>query len=277
MYSYLHKYHAGNFADVHKHVTLLALVNKLKQKETPFCILDAFAGEGLYDLSCREAKLNKEHNQGIKRLLGHKLATKNLNEYFDLVQALNADNITTYPGSPAIILELLRDQDRAIAVEGHPQVFETLKSHLGKEKSMNLHHRDSFEAMTALLPFKEKRGLVFIDPSYEVKADYKTIILTIQEACKKMPNAIFALWYPILKENYHKNMIDRAVKADFKNLWISEWMPTSEEKAQGLLGSGMLIINKPWQLENSLTATFIELNKTVFKTGRWYQKTLVEN
>lgn len=279
MYSYLHRYHAGNIADVHKHSVLVALLDKLKQKSTPFCVLDAFAGEGLYPLNSVEARRNQEHKQGIERLFGGAKVPKSLNDYLNVIRHVNDEQIerlNLYPGSPKLIQQLIRESDRLIAVEGHPNSFANLKQHLGKNKQVHLHQRDAHEAMKALLPFTEKRGLVFIDPSYEVKNEYTTIIESVYQAYEKMPSAVFAIWYPILNEgSLHKKLIQKAVKADFKSVWICEWNHEKAQlKGQGLIGSGMLIINKPWQLENTLTGLFIELNKSIYQGATWFQKTL---
>lgn len=276
MYSYLHKFHAGNFADVHKHMTLICLIEYLKKKSKPFCVLDAFAGEGLYDLHCKESELNKEYLEGINPIL----ACDDLGElaltYLSTVKAFNPscdDLINTYPGSPAIIQHHLRDIDRAILVENHPSSINVLKSQFPKNKCLSIHQRDGFEAIQALMPFSEKRGLTFIDPSYEVKSEYETVAHTVEKAYLKMSHAVFAIWYPILPDTPHKTLLRAINQGPYENIYLNEWRPY-HSKNTGLIGSGMIIINKGWQLEKILTQAFSELNKKIYIEGKWDSKIL---
>lgn len=278
MFSYLHKYHAGNFADVHKHIALIALIEYLKQKEKPFAVLDAFAGEGIYDLQSKEAQLNKEHKEGIEALLKGPRDHPLLQSYVHLVKSYNPVGegpLQDYPGSPALIADLLREQDRGIFVENHPASFEALKSNFGKVKALKLHQRDAFEAIHALLPLSEKRGLVFIDPSYEVKSDYLTLAKALEKAFDKMSHAVFAIWYPILPEAHHKTLLRALHQGPFPNLYLGEWRPYPD-KSKGLIGSGIVILNKGWQIDTQLSQVFNYLNKVCFKGGKYLSRVLKE-
>ena len=256
MFSYQHRYHAGHMADIHKHIALIAILEHLCQKSTPFGVLDAFAGEGLYNLNSKESQKNKEFLQGFARIQ----QTNDLPLFKTLVniaqsyqQKIADKSNMVYPGSPSIIAHYLRAMDSAILVEGHPAAYQTLKMNFGQVSNINIHKRDSFEALYALTPLVEKRGLIFIDPSYEVKADYRKVAETIIEIYAKFSNGIYMIWYPILANNYHYEIFALIKKLGIKNIAQSEWLITDMlENKSGLQGSGILVINPIWKLDNLL-------------------------
>ena len=257
MYSYLHRYHAGNFADVHKHIVLVAILNKLREKSAPFAVLDAFAGEGLYSLNSEAALKNAEHMNGIEKVWSQSSLPLLAQAYRDVVAGFQPNrDLSVYPGSPAFIAALLRpQQDKAFLIEGHPNCFSILKQHFNSNNQIHLHQRDAYEALTALLPFKEKRGLVFLDPSYEVKQEYEQLANKILAIYPRFANGIYCIWYPILKEKHHERL-----KAIFKQRldikqYHHEFFPT-HCPTEGLLGSGLWIINPPWQLDKQVDDVF---------------------
>ncbi len=276
MFSYEHKYHAGCFADIHKHLTLLAILQSFHKKPTPFCVMDTHAGNGIYDLNSIESQKTAERVQGIDKLWGLKNAPHLVKQFLDLVQGFNQPNeCRYYPGSPAIISELLREHDASILIEKHPQAVEALREFVRQQsKKCSVHERDSFEAMKALIPFAQKRGLVFIDPSFELKAEYETIVDALHSAYTKFSHGIFALWYPILPDGYHETLLRRLKKTAIPNIWQCEWTPNTQ-LATGMLGSGMIVINPPWQLDTLLSDTFRSLNQDLFKQGLFKQQTLI--
>lgn len=261
MFSYVHRYHAGCFADVHKHIILIALLKHLQKKSTPFAVLDAYAGEGQYDLHSEESLKNAEHQQGIEKLYGLTSSLPLVQDLLDKVQH------RIYPGSPALIAHYLREQDRGICVEGHPTAFMHLKQQFGRS-ALQLHNRDALEAIGALIPFKEKRGLIFIDPSYEVKKEYIDIANTVISSFARFSQGIYAIWYPLLEADYHTELLKKLAKANLPKMWHCEWIPDVNKK-EGMFGSGMVIINTPWQLDTDITETFKNLNKTVFTSGQF--------
>lgn len=272
MYSYLHRYHAGNFADVHKHLALIAILKYLQQKSSPFCVLDAYAGEGKYDLSCSESQKNLEYKQGFWPLLHQQHSPELVNTYLSIIKALHEQQKNTFPGSPYLIQHFLRATDRAILVEGHPQVFTRLQQNL-KSKNVHLHHRDAIEALTALLPFKEKRGLVFIDPSYEVKQEYRQLTEKLIKIYQHFSHGIYLLWYPLLKEKFHQLLISQLSYLPCKSIWNCEWQPYPST-LHGLLGSGIIMINPPWQIDKILIENFTWLNQQVYPQGRFTSRWL---
>lgn len=274
-FSYQHRYHAGCFADVHKHLTLLAILQHLKQKPTPFCVLDAHAGEGLYDLNSNESQKTLEHNNGIDRLWGFD-ASPLVSQFFDIIKSYNPPGESRYyPGSAAIIMNMLRENDRGLFIEKHPQAIAELRAFAAKHKNkkIHVHERDSNEALKALVPFAEKRGLVLIDPSYEVKTEYETIVHALQGAHQRFSQGIFALWYPVLPERYHETLLRLLKKTTIPKMWYCEWSPNPTQTT-GMIASGMVVINPPWQLDTQLMNTFSTLNQSLFLGGQFKGATL---
>ena len=251
MYSYQHRYHAGNFADIHKHLGLLATLESFHKKETPYAVLDAFAGEGVYDLTCMEAKKTNEFETGFHKLLKAPNPPALVQKFIQMALKLD-DQKQTYPGSGFIIQETLRPQDRGILIENHPQAFELLKNNL-KSPLVEIHKRDAYEAIKAFTPFKEKRGLVFLDPSFEVKEEYQTIAKAVLNNLKKFSHGVFMIWYPILKPRYHQILVEAL--SSHPKTYQSEFVLFPNEQ-EGLLGSGLFVINPPWQLEEELNPVF---------------------
>ena len=197
MLSYQHGYHAGGFADVHKHAALCLLVAHLRQKPAPFCVIDSHAGRGLYDLTGEQAIRTGEWRAGIARLVEAAPANEALQPYLDVVAGFNAGgDLTTYPGSPAIAARLMGDTDRLVLIEAHPAEHDALRGVFRRDRRVHLHKRDSFEALPGLVPPAERRGLVLIDPSYEVKTEYRSVPELVRTALRRWSAGIFAIWYP---------------------------------------------------------------------------------
>jgi 23S rRNA (adenine2030-N6)-methyltransferase len=269
MYSYQHSYHAGNFADVHKHLVLIAILQYLNKKDTSFGVLDLFAGDGIYDLNSKESQKIKEHILGFAKFTNNPDAPKLIADYLKIVEyyrdiyKLNS----LYPGSPAIISSYLREKDSANFIENHPQAYSNLKDNFSRNHNGNIHvhKRDGIAAINGLTPLKEKRGLIFIDPSYEVKEDYVTIMDNVYKSYQKFSNGIYAIWYPILVENYYKKILIAAKKFAVGKIMQFEWSPyTVTDVSEGMLGSGIIVINPPWQLDKTLQEAFSYLTKTSF-------------
>ena len=241
MYSYQHRYHAGNFADLHKHVVLLAIFEALQQKEAPFCVLDAFAGEGIYDLNSKEGQKNKEYLSGFGKAKKALVAPRFIKELLKIAGSYQVEDQTLmYPGSPAIIYS-------KFLIENHPRAYLQLRKHFGWRKQIHAHKRDSIEAINALVPFKGKRGLIFIDPSYELKEEYNTIAEIVASTYLKFSQGIYMIWYPLLRESRHLALLAE-LKRGFENTWQHELISGKNDLDGGMYGSGIIIINPPWQL-----------------------------
>lgn len=249
MLSYQHGYHAGNIADVHKHIALLLALKLLQQKVSGLCYVDTHAGRGIYDLQSAEALKTREAEQGILLLSRHSCPAGSVKTYLNLINSVNPEpGLRYYPGSAKLAQAILRTQDKAILMELHPQEYPVLKRTIGHDKRFNVHMRDSYEGLPALVPPDIKRGLVLIDPSYEVKTEYQTITELIRKSCKRWPNAVYILWYPVLAENRHAHLIKQIGAGLYKNALNSEYY--FSQNTEGMLGSGIVMINPPWQFDD---------------------------
>lgn len=259
MLSYLHGFHAGNAADVHKHAVLTALLTALATKDKPFAVLDVYAGHAIYDLSGEHAQKKKEFETGIGRLHGT-AAPEVLRAYLQLVATTNATaELKTYPGSPEIARRLMRTDDVLIVNELHPAEHAALRRWAAADKRVHVHRRDAVEAINALLPPKPRRGLLLIDPPYEVKDEYRTVATAVPAAAQKWPEGIIMVWYPILAEARHAAMTAELRSMIAGEMLTSELHFEAKTADSGLLGSGVVIINPPWQF----AATLVEIERAV--------------
>lgn len=259
--NYRHIYHAGNFADVFKHIVLVTLLQSLLGKEKAFCYLDTHAGTGLYDLNAEEAQKTKEFEFGIGRINQIlKLHPENeippeINAYLKGIKFYNVheNSARFYPGSPSIARYFLRPQEKMILSELHPQDVNLLKQVFLNDKQVAIHQLDGYQALKAFLPPPERRGLILIDPPYEQENEMERIHAGLQIALKKWETGIYALWYPI-KEKYLINNLHYLLKSlNTKKMILAELrLYSDEDSSHPLKGCGMAIINPPWQLDQRL-------------------------
>ncbi len=253
MLSYRHGFHAGNFADVHKHLVLALVLEWLRRKDTPFFVLDTHAGAGSYDLGSAQALKVREHEQGIARLWPATKAGPLPRLYREVLRAENASpELRRYPGSPGLIRAGLRDRDCAALVELHPTDLESLRAFAAGDRRLGVHGRDGFEALGALLPPRERRGLVLIDPPYEVKEDYAQVVSALLGAYQKWPTGVFALWYPLLAEARERPMLAAIERSGIRKVLLSELLLRPRGRERGMHGSAMLVFNPPWALPAEL-------------------------
>ena len=255
--NYRHAFHAGNHADVFKHATLVLLLEHLRAKPQPFAVLDTHAGLGVYDLTGEEAQRSPEWRDGVGRIFGRDLASAP--DFSRLIENLNPDGLKTYPGSPEIIRSLLREGDRLMACELHPADAGTLKARYRREPRVAVHQRDGYEAMGALLPPPERRGLVLIDPPYEQTDETQRLVAAVAAGLKRWPTGIFTAWYPLKDRKVSTALSAAATEAPFPRSLRVEFSPFLWEEA-GLPGSGLLICNAPWKLDVKLAALCEELS-----------------
>ena len=255
MLSYRHAFHAGNHADVLKHAVETLIIEQLKSKEKPFCYLDTHAGGGCYDLSGEWPQKKAEYLDGIARLWSERQNWPELAAYWDIIATLNESELRFYPGSPEIARHLLREQDKLMLMELHNQEIEILRRHMGSDSRSAIHHRDGFEGLLGLLPPTPRRGLVLMDPPYELKEDYQRVLQTLKKAMQKWSTGIYALWYPILgkEADRSRSMLELFKYAGFPSVLVAELEVAAQPDEWGMNGSGMLILNAPWQLDGQLT------------------------
>ena len=255
MLSYQHIYHAGNFADVQKHAVLVKLLQVLAQKPQNFAFLDTHAGRGTYDLSSDEAQKTGEFRHGILPLWGQRGEQTPLSDYLKIVAAVNGDgDLKTYPGSATIAHRFMRPADRLLLVEKHPGEYAELQKNFAGAKNAETAQADGFAQLVDKVPFAERRGLVLVDPSYEIKSEYADLPKQLARAFKKWPQGQFMIWYPLLGAGAHENMLIDLRKTDITNILVSEIaLDAPPEETFGMYGSGIIIINPPFGFETALT------------------------
>ena len=280
MLSYRHAFHAGNHADVLKHAVETLIIEQLKSKEKPFCYLDTHAGGGCYDLSGEWPQKKAEYLDGIARLWPERQHWPELAAYWDVIATLNESELRFYPGSPEIARHLLREQDKLMLMELHNQEIEILRRHMGSDSRSAIHHRDGFEGLLALLPPTPRRGLVLMDPPYELKEDYQRVLQTLKKAMQKWSTGIYALWYPILGKDADRSrsMLELFKYAGFPSVLVAELEVAAQPDEWGMNGSGMLILNAPWQLDGQLTTLLPRLCQQLTQSNdaRWRLEWLVK-
>ena len=288
MLSYQHIFHAGNHADILKHSVLIYVLNSLNKKDKPYTFFDTHAASGLYDLTDNRSLKTGEASKGILSLNTSTELPLLLKEYLDFVKPYIKDS--RYPGSPEIERSLMREQDTLILSELHPQEIENLKENMKRPRqvlqtnlvnkafpAIQIHKRSGWEMLKALTPPATKRGAVLIDPSYEEETDYKAAADTICAVHKKWSNGIIMLWYPLLahRENEINSMLSQITESaryQNPNIEISDLrlqvfdkeahkeVSLEEYRAQAadgkknpprLYGSGMLVLNSPWMLQEA--------------------------
>jgi 23S rRNA (adenine2030-N6)-methyltransferase len=248
MLSYRHAFHAGNPGDVIKHSILIHCLRHFLKKEKPFHYIDTHAGAGLYDLTETRADKNREYEAGISRLLDlEQPIPPLLQDYVATVQAFNSTTkLTTYPGSPLIASRWMRPKDQLRLHELHPDDHERLHQCTASDPRVLLQRKDGLRGMIKALPPPSRRALILIDPPYEMKEDYRTLPFAIHEALSRFATATILVWYPMLESGLFKEL-----KADLEKVSGSRWLHAElkvREPGPGLYGSGMWVINPPWEL-----------------------------
>lgn len=246
MLSYQHGYHAGCLSDVHKHSALSVILLHLSQKDEPVTYIETHAGRGAYDLTSKEAKKTGEAATGIVSV--EKLFKPDHPYLLALKRTRDHYGSNFYPGSPLIAVLTLRQSDSFHFMELHPQEFASLRNTL-KSPHIHLYQQDGYEGALALSPPSPQRGIVLIDPSYEVKSEYSNMAPFIQKLHQKWPEAMILLWYPILSAGHHNAMRD-SLLAKFPEAWSQEVLFSNAPHRA--LGSGLLCVNLPSQLETPL-------------------------
>ena len=280
MFSYRHAFHAGNHADVLKHLTWVALLDYQTQKDTALTVVDTHAGAGLYRLDQEQARISAESDAGIYRLIdaANQASSQGqpvpaaVQRYIEVVESVQktAGSVRFYPGSPWISQLLLRPHDKLKLFEVHPtdtKVLEKQVQELNKGRQIEVKRSNGFEGLKALLPPPSRRGMVLIDPSYELKTDYADVVSTLEDAFKRFPTGTYVVWYPLVARP-EAHALARKLKTlgnRFGKPWLQAELNvglepvegTSAQVAQGrshtaLRASGMWVLNPPYTLANQL-------------------------
>ena len=271
MFSYRHGFHAGNHADVLKHMVLVQVLEHLLQKDKPFWVIDTHAGGGLYDLTSGYATKSGESASGIANLWPmrrDKSIPEAVRSLLKQVALLNdGDDLKWYPGSPQLAAQMLREGDHLRLFELHPTEIKLLESHFaGVKRGVSIQGADGFASLRGCLPPPPRRGLVHIDPPYENKDDYRRVLQTLKDAIPKFNSGTYAIWYPEVARREAiqfpaqlKRLAAELPKVDWLHATLR--VKGAERDGVGLFGSGMFIINPPWTLEKKLHETLPKLTE----------------
>jgi 23S rRNA (adenine2030-N6)-methyltransferase len=273
MLAYRHSFHAGNHADVLKHLVQIAVLNYFNEKDKPYWVIDTHAGAGIYSLSSRHAQRNAEFEGGIKKLLDRDDAPPLVSQYLELVKHANSttahpEKVTLYPGSPSISAYLLQAGDKLKLFELHSTDFALLREHLGGQRAISMQHIDGFAGLKASLPPPPRRGVILIDPSYEIKDDYNLVFNAIKDSLLRFAQGTFIVWYPILNRPEWRRMVERLERLQVGWLNVSLTVAEPDEDGFGMLGSGLFLVNPPWVLEGQLRELMPYLVKTLGRFPR---------
>lgn len=270
MLSYRHAFHAGNHADVLKHAVLALIVTALKRKDTPFCAIDTHAGAGRYDLYSRQARTTGECERGIARVLERTDIPGLLSPYLGVVKSMNegwGGGQRFYPGSPRILRALMRPGDKLVVCELHTTDQPLLAREFGRDRQVTVHAGDGFALLKGLVPPLARRGVVLMDPSYEVKSDYEAVVAALADAHRRWGTGIYVVWYPVLNRAAVNLLAKRIVETGLRRVLQAELTVMADDAPQGLKGSGLLIVNPPFELDRDLKKLLPWLHEVLDETG----------
>lgn len=273
--NYRHAYHAGNFADVAKHVIVTRIVEYLKQKDKAFRVIDTHAGIGLYNLDEGEAARTGEWQDGIAKVIDAKMPApiaELLAPWLNAVRSVNSDKgLRKYPGSPKLVRMLMRKNDRLSAIELHPEDAKILARQFEGDYQVRVIELDGWLALGAHLPPKEKRGLVLVDPPFEEGSEFARLVNGLRAAHARWPNGIYALWYPLKDRKSVATFLKDLKETGIPKVLNAELYIRGPSPQPRLDGSGMIIVNPPFKLAEELALIFPELMRLMQqdKGGFW--------
>ncbi|HFG1936367.1 TPA: 23S rRNA (adenine(2030)-N(6))-methyltransferase RlmJ [Vibrio cholerae] len=253
MLSYRHSFHAGNHADVLKHIVQSLILNSLQQKEKPFVYHDTHSGVGRYDLTHEWSEKTGEYKQGIARVWQQDNIPAELDSYLDAIRQLNqGETLRYYPGSPRVARAHLREQDRMVLTELHPSDYPLLEQEFHLDRQVSIYKEDGFTRLKASLPPQERRGLVLIDPPYELAKEYRDVVRAIAQSYKRWATGIYAIWYPVVNRCDIDDMLEGLQGLEIRKILQIELGVAPDTNERGMTASGMIVINPPWTLESQM-------------------------
>ncbi|EEY51404.1 23S rRNA (adenine(2030)-N(6))-methyltransferase RlmJ [Vibrio cholerae] len=253
MLSYRHSFHAGNHADVLKHIVQSLILNSLQQKEKPFVYHDTHSGVGRYDLTHEWSEKTGEYKQGIARVWQQDNIPAELDSYLDAIRQLNqGETLRYYPGSPRVARAHLREQDRMVLTELHPSDYPLLEQEFHRDRQVSIYKEDGFARLKASLPPQERRGLVLIDPPYELAKEYRDVVRAIAQSYKRWATGIYAIWYPVVNRCDIDDMLEGLQGLEIRKILQIELGVSPDTNERGMTASGMIVVNPPWTLESQM-------------------------
>jgi len=266
--NYRHAFHAGGFSDVLKHAVLALVIEHLKRKATPFCVVDTHAGIGAYDLAGAAAGRTGEWQGGIAKVLADATAPPSLAPYLDAVRGLNPDGaLRFYPGSPLVARHLMRRGDRLMACELHPEDAALLADSFRGDGQVKVTALDGWLALKSFMPPKERRGLVLIDPPFEAVEEFDRILRGLRDGLRRWATGVYLVWYPVKHRAVVAAFHDDIVAAGIPRVLVAELSVAPLVDTGPLAGAGMLVVNPPWQLDDTLRALLPWLARTLGRDG----------
>ncbi len=269
--NYRHHFHAGNFADVVKHVLLVQLVRAMQRKPTPFVYLDTHAARGMYDLTMAATgdtlARTPEWPDGIGRLWRHANLPPSVADYVEAVRKCDRQHgnlepiVRFYPGSPKLVASLVRPQDRLSLCEMHPSECAALRDQfsIGRAHTLppnvSVHEMDGYVAIRAMLPPPERRALVLVDPSYEAQDEFSRVAAALQNGLRRFPGGVYALWYPLTERARIREFFTAITAINPPPTLVAELGIAGDESARKLKGCGLVIVNPPWQFDREASET----------------------
>lgn len=273
MLAYRHLFHAGNFADVFKHSLLTQLVIALEKKEKPFFVLDTHAGIGRYDLSHEWAQKNAEYKSGIALVYERDDAPKAFVPYLEIVRAENRGHpLRIYPGSPLIVRRLLRPIDRMMLTELNRKDCEALAALFERDQRVKVQLMDGYQSLRAFLPPKERRGLVFIDSSFDRSREFERLTEGLVEAHRRFATGMYALWYPLMEPLAMRAFERGLVATGIRRILQLEIMVLPENWSGSMRGCGMVVVNPPFGFDDTARGMLEWLHPLLAQEGSGGQR-----
>lgn len=277
MLSYRHAFHAGNFADLLKHIIQIEIIEYLKKKDKPFDYIDTHAGAGVYKLNAHMAEKNKEYLNGIGHFIDENRSNiVEINSLLEQVEICQQENGTDtdflYPGSPVLASQLLRRKDKAWLHELHSSDFELLEQQFARTRNVYVKKQDGYQGLLGILPCISRRAFALIDPPYEIKDDYDKVVDVVEKAHRKMANTTFAIWYPVVDRERIERIESRFKDSSIRSIVRFELGIKEDTREKGMTSAGMIVINPPWTLFSSMEALLPTLAKIVSTDGELHYK-----
>lgn len=275
--NYDHHYHAGNFADVIKHIIITAIQSKLQSKDKPLFVMDTHAGAGHYDLSDPRVLITNEIQAGVAQLWRqrHHITDPLLLQYYRILKAFNEDDqvLKIYPGSPQIFCHLMSHQTRLVLCEKNPVVYDQLIRNIHDKKLVHIYNEDGYNGLIRFVPPPERRGLFLIDAPFEREDEFTVITNSLSVALKKFPQGTYVIWYPIKYVHHVQNFLKALVPFETKNIFITEIFRKDPAQMDQLNGSGIAVINLPYLLHENLAPALKECEQLLSATQQYSIRT----
>lgn len=269
MLSYRHAFHAGNFADLLKHIALCDVLRYMQHKHKPFDYIDTHAGAGRYPFADRQVQKNREFETGIGPWL--EAAPEAIPDVLRPILKLTRDasgSLESYPGSPRIAQSFLREADRAWLFERHPADVKSLRAEFAEDPRIKVESSDGFAGLVRLLPRQSRRAVVLIDPAYELKSDYRLVLETLGAAYRRMAHAVFLIWYPVVARARVREMEALLVASGIPRIHRYELGLEADSAGRGMTAAGLFVVNPPYQMKARLGTCLPPLARRISRDGQ---------